>query len=344
MSYSTDSTPVGAADRGSVPHLHTAPRTAQEAPAADHHAMDVPTHEADDMVDASIRYATAPSERWANGVDWPTTIWLGAVHLGVLAAPWTFTWVGLTSVFVLHWLTGGVGICLGFHRLLTHMSFETYRPVKWFLALCGGLAGEGSAIHWVAIHRKHHAHSDHDGDPHSPKHGGMWSHMWWIFPKRETPELKALHKRWVPDLLKDPVMRWMDLCFLPINIAFALALYAFGAGIWDHATGVSMVVYGMFVRMTYVLHSTWFVNSATHIWGYRNYNTTDDSRNLWWVAVLTYGEGWHNNHHAHPRTANHGHQWWEFDLTYSTICLLERCGLAWKVARKRAPQHKLNVS
>jgi fatty-acid desaturase len=123
---------------------------------------------------------TEVTERRSHGINWPTTIWLVIVHLGALAAPFTFTWQALVMVFVLHWLTGGIGICLGFHRFLTHGSFQTYRPVKWFLGFLGMLAGEGSAIDWVANHRKHHALSDQEGDPHSPRDGAWWSHALWI--------------------------------------------------------------------------------------------------------------------------------------------------------------------
>ncbi|HEY1067025.1 MAG TPA: fatty acid desaturase, partial [Pirellulales bacterium] len=271
-------------------------------------------------------------------VAWASLIWMVIVHAGVLAAPFYFTWTGLALVFVLHWLTGGIGICLGFHRLLTHGAFQTYKPIRWVIAAIGGMAGEGSALHWVAIHRQHHAHSDQTEDPHSPRHGSLWSHILWIFAGRTNEEIAALHRRWAPDLLKDPAMRVLDYLFLPLHLVAAAALWFAGYALFDAYTGTSWVVYGMFVRLVYVMHSTWFVNSASHMWGYRNYETTDDSRNNWWVAIITYGEGWHNNHHAHPRLAAHGHKWWEIDMTYTTICLMEKCGLAWNVARKKAPR------
>ena len=262
---------------------------------------------------------------------WGIIFWLSLIHIGALAAPFTFTWQGLLLAVVLHWLTGGIGICLGYHRLLTHSSFNTYRPIRWFLALVGGLAGEGSAIDWVANHRKHHAYSDKPGDPHSPREGTWWSHVFWLAWSPPQDQHWAHVEKWAPDLQKDAMMRFLGRMFLPLHIA--AGLWAMGAGyaLGGAPMAASFVVWGIFVRLVFVLHSTWFVNSASHIWGYRNYETSDDSRNLWWVAIIAYGEGWHNNHHAYPRMAPHGHRWWEFDMTYTTIRLMKACGIAWDV-------------
>ncbi|MCA9189239.1 MAG: fatty acid desaturase [Pirellulaceae bacterium] len=272
----------------------------------------------------------SPQLSW-DQVSWPVAIWIAAIHLGVLAAPFFFSWQGLVLMFVWHWITGGLGVCLGFHRLLTHTSFETYRPVRFALSLLGGLAGEGSCLYWVANHRKHHAMSDQPGDPHSPHDGPWWSHMLWCMHKETAGERDELYTRWCPDLNADRSMHFLDRTFLLWHFVLGVVMgtigYAWGG--WYLAT--SLVVWGMFVRLTFVLHSTWFVNSASHMWGYRNYKTTDDSRNNWWVALLTYGEGWHNNHHAYPRMARHGHRWWEIDATFMTIRLMEYCGLAWSV-------------
>jgi len=264
-------------------------------------------------------------------INWPNVLWLVAIHIGCLAAPFFVSWQAVLLTLALHWITGGIGICLGFHRYLTHGSFATYRPVRWLLAFVGGLAGEGSAMDWVANHRKHHAHSDQEGDPHSPHDGPWWSHMFWLAFWRGSKEHAEHIRRWSPDIAKDPVLRWIGYMFLPSHFALAAVLLAAGYayGGWFMAT--SFVVWGVFVRLVFVLHSTWFVNSASHMWGYKNYETTDDSRNNWWVALITYGEGWHNNHHAYPRMAPHGHKWWEFDVTFMTIRLMQLCGLAWDV-------------
>jgi fatty-acid desaturase len=272
-----------------------------------------------------------PREWYPKGVCWSIALWLIAIHVGALAAPWFFTWEGLILALGLHWLTGGIGVCLGFHRLFTHRSFATYAPIRWVIALIGGLSGEGSVIDWVANHRKHHALSDKEGDPHSPLDGAWWSHAFWLARTRTLEERDAHWAKWAPDLLKDRSLRFLDATFLVWQFAFAGLLY--GAGYWLGGTfmACSFLVWGMFVRLTMVLHSTWFVNSASHMWGYKNYDTTDDSRNNWWVALITYGEGWHNNHHAYPRMAQHGHRWWEVDVTYMTILLLKRLGLAWDI-------------
>ena len=264
-------------------------------------------------------------------INWPNAIWLGVVHLGCLAAPFVFSWEAFALTLLLHWITGGIGICLGFHRHLTHLSFTTYRPVRWFLAFIGGLAGEGSSIDWVANHRKHHAHSDQEGDPHSPHDGPWWSHVFWLMFWKGSKHHAEHTQRWAPDLAKDPVLRWIGAFFLPSHFLMAGALAAAGYAYGDWYMATSFVVWGVFVRLAFVLHSTWFVNSASHMWGYKNYETTDDSRNNWWVALITYGEGWHNNHHKYPRMAPHGHRWWEIDVTYTTIRLMQLCGLAWDV-------------
>ena len=266
---------------------------------------------------------------------------LAILHVGCLAAPFFFTWEAVVLTLVLHWITGGIGICLGFHRHLTHLSYSTYKPVRWLLAFIGGLAGEGSVIDWVANHRKHHAHSDQEGDPHSPHDGPWWSHMFWL-GFWQGPEIHAKHiNRWVPDLVKDPVLVRIGNLFLPSHFAFAAVVFAAGYAYAGWPMALSFLVWGVFVRLVFVLHSTWFVNSASHMWGYRNYETTDDSRNNWWVALITYGEGWHNNHHAHQRSAAHGHKWWEFDMTFMAIRLMQMCGLAWDVVdyKRLAEKH-----
>jgi stearoyl-CoA desaturase (delta-9 desaturase) len=264
---------------------------------------------------------------------WGIIFWLSLIHVGALAAllPWFFSWQAVVLAVFLHWVTGGLGICLGYHRLLTHGSFETYAPVRWFFALIGGLAGEGSAVDWVANHRKHHALSDKPGDPHSPREGAWWSHVFWLSWSPPKDEHEEHLRKWVPDLLKDKVVRFLGNAFIPLHIVTGLIIMGAGYAVGGWQMAASFVVWAVFARLVFVLHSTWFVNSASHMWGYRNYETTDDSKNNWWVAILSYGEGWHNNHHAYPRMAPHGHKWWEFDMTYSAIRLMRAVGLAWDV-------------
>ena len=280
----------------------------------------------------------ASERRQWSRVSWYALIWLGVAHLVVLAAPFTFTWQALAFTVVLHWVTGSLGICLGFHRLLTHDGMKTYPWVRYFFAGIGTLAGEGSPLDWVADHRKHHAHSDQEGDPHSPHDGGWWSHMFWLAFHTHKGDRSAYLQRWVPDPVKERGLRILDKMFLPIHILNGFLVT--GLGYWiglqfpevgPTAMATSFLVWGVFCRLVFVLHATWMVNSASHIWGYRNYETTDDSRNNWLVAIVSYGEGWHNNHHAYPRMAKHGHRWWEIDMTWMAICTLRKLGLVWDV-------------
>ena len=265
--------------------------------------------------------------RWAEGLNWPTICWLAAIHVGALAAPFTFSWAGLIALLLLVWMTGGVGVCLGYHRLFTHGSFVVVRPVRWSIAVLGSLAGQGALIDWVADHRKHHALSDREGDPHSPNDGAWWSHVLWLTSARSRAN-QAHRRRWAPDLLNEPVLVWIDRLFIHLHLLFAATVFGLGYWIGGVVAACSLLVWGILLRLVFVFHTTWLVNSASHMWGYRTYPTRDNSRNLWWVALLTFGEGWHNNHHAFPRMACNRHRWWEFDLNFEVVRLLRSLGLA----------------
>jgi stearoyl-CoA desaturase (delta-9 desaturase) len=255
--------------------------------------------------------------------------WMILMHAGALAAPFFFTWQALGVAVGLHWLTASLGICLTYHRYLSHRSLKIRQPVEFFMVLCGVLSGEGGPLMWSAVHRLHHKRSDQEGDPHSPLDGPWWSHITWLFLRR-TPEATALlYERFIPELCKRPMLRYFDRTFNYWILASGAALFLVG--------GWPMLLWGLCVRMVVAYHSTWFVNSATHLWGYRNYATRDESRNLWWVAILSYGEGWHNNHHAHPSSARAGHRWWEIDMTFWVIRALRACGMAYHV-KDRIPQ------
>ena len=188
----------------------------------------------------------------------------------------------------------------------------------------GALATQGGPIFWEVGHRKHHAFTeDPQKDPYSAKRGFWWSHIIWILkPQRESFAFNE-YSKYAPDLAKSAYYRWLDRYFLLLQVPLAILLYALG--------GWPFVVYGVFARSVLLWHSTWFVNSATHCWGYRNFHADDNARNLWWVSLLTYGEGWHNNHHTFPHSAQTGWHWWEIDVTWQTIRLLQRLGLATKV-------------
>ncbi|MDS3859696.1 fatty acid desaturase [Thermosynechococcaceae cyanobacterium BACA0444] len=253
---------------------------------------------------------------------WKTIFFMALVHLGALCAliPGTFSWSGLAVGGVLFWMTGGLGITLGWHRLLTHRSFQLPKFLEYFFAFCGALACEGGVIEWVGLHRNHHLHSDHDQDQHNSRRGFWWSHMGWMLS--EIPA-KSEIDRLTKDINQDPFYRFLDDHFIWIQVAFGLVLFAIGGWSW--------VIWGIFVRLVAVYHVTWFVNSATHQFGYRTFESDDYSTNCWWVALLAFGEGWHNNHHTYPHSARHGLQWWEFDLTWETIRLLQILGFAKKV-------------
>lgn len=256
---------------------------------------------------------------WKN-MDWIVLVWMVAMHAGCLAAPFFFSWSALAVCVVLHWLTSSIGICLAYHRYLSHRSFKLARPAEFFVLLCGALSGEGSPLTWVATHRLHHCRSDKKGDPHSPLEGPWWSHMLWLFILRDKQQHQALFRQFTPDLVDRPMLQFFERTYGLWLVATGAVLFALG--------GLPFLLWGLCVRMTFAYHSTWFVNSATHLWGYRNYETPDQSRNLWWVALLAYGEGWHNNHHAYPRVARAGHRRWEIDMTWWVIKGLKACGLA----------------
>ncbi len=277
--------------------------------------------------------------RWGN-VDWVVTLFLIGVHVGALFAflPSMFSWSGLAICLTLHWVTCSIGICLGYHRYLAHKSMKLKAPAEFVVTMCGCLAGEGSPLTWAATHRLHHQKSDHEGDPHSPiKDTRWWAHLLWLFPKRSTEATQVLIRRYVPELADRPVMKFFEKTFALWLWGGGLALLGAGYAVGGWQLGLSWLVWGMCVRMVAAYHSTWFVNSATHLWGYRNYDTRDHSKNLWWVAILAYGEGWHNNHHAHPALAPAGHKWWEFDITWWSIRLLRSVGLAYDV-KDRLPE------
>lgn len=192
--------------------------------------------------------------------------------------------------------------------------------------LAGTLSAEGSPLDWAATHRLHHQKSDQKGDPHSPFDGSWWSHILWLFCRQDKDHYARLHRQYVPELVDRPMIQFFQKFEFTLIAGCGVVLYLIG--------GLPMLLWGLCFRMVVAYHSTWFVNSATHLWGYRNYDTRDHSRNLWWVAILSYGEGWHNNHHAHPSVAPAGHRWWEFDVTWQVIKLWRLLGLAYDVRDK----------
>jgi len=255
-------------------------------------------------------------------LNWNFAFWLTAFHLAAIAAFFCFSWSALAVFFVL-WIIGqNVGIGMSYHRLLTHRGYTTPKWVEYALAGCGTLALQGGPIYWVAVHRLHHQLTDRPGDPHSPRDGGWWSHTGWIL-HGTLRNRNALLNRYAPDLTRDPFYVWLSRWHWVPTVIVGIGLYFAGGWSW--------VPWGIFLRVTLGLHVTWLVNSATHMWGSRRFDTRDDSRNNWWVALLTGGEGWHNNHHAHPVSARHGMAWYEVDVNYLGIRLLGLLGLARRI-------------
>ena len=257
----------------------------------------------------------------------------GLVVAIVLLWQVAFDWTYL-AILVGMYLATAIGITVGYHRLFTHCSFKTSRPVVAILAALGSMAVEGPVMRWAATHRRHHQHSDGDSDPHSPHvHGtglwsmirGMWhSHIGWMF----EPDIEGLG-RYIVDLRKDKLVRWMNQYFFLWVILGLLIPAVLGGLLTMSWTGVLLgFTWGGLVRVCLVHHMTWSINSVCHIWGTKPYNTHDHSRNNAIMGVLALGEGWHNNHHAFPTSAKHGLRWWQFDLSYMIIWIMSKIGLA----------------
>jgi stearoyl-CoA desaturase (delta-9 desaturase) len=231
-----------------------------------------------------------------------------------------FSWRAFLISVLLYWVSVGLGISMGYHRLHTHRSYQLPRALEYFLAFCGTLSLEGGPIFWVATHRIHHQYSDKPGDPHSPHDGAWWSHIGWLLVGESKHNNTKLMAKYAPDLAKDPFYASLNTYhWIPI-VVVSLLLLLFG--------GLPLLLWGTCVRLVFGLHATWTVNSITHMWGHRRFNTRDDSRNNVLIALLTFGEGWHNNHHAHPTSARHGLAWYEIDFSWIQISILKFLGIA----------------
>ncbi|MGQ0735661.1 MAG: acyl-CoA desaturase [Acidobacteriota bacterium] len=276
------------------------------------------------MTPVTALYGRKASEGIFNRV---TVVAMSAFHIGAVAAFFFVDIGAILAAVVMFFVSGCLGIGMGYHRLLTHRGYRTPKWVEYFLTTCGTLALEGGPIFWVATHRIHHQFSDKEGDPHTPREGTYWAHMGWIFTGKAMHHDTDVLRRYVPDLSRDPFHVALTQWHWVPQVVVGLALLALG--------GIPYVLWAVFFRTTFGLHATWLVNSATHLWGSRRFDTRDDSTNNWWVALLTFGEGWHNNHHAHPVSARHGLAWYEVDINWMGIRTLQALGLAWdvKVAR-----------
>ncbi len=267
------------------------------------------------------------------------------VHLLSLLVfvPWLFSWSGVVVTVLGYYLIGAVGINLAYHRLLTHRGFAVPKRLEHFLAVLGVCNLQDAPARWVGVHRMHHQFSDHERDPHSPWVDFLWGHVGWLVYQNQYIGTPDFYDRYARDLLRDPFYMKLErnIGWFGVYAGHALLIYLAGFA-WGLAwsggavlsgvqLGSSWLVWGVFLRTVLVWHVTWSVNSVTHLWGYSNYDTRDHSKNNWLIALLTSGEGWHNNHHAKPRSAAHGHRWWELDFTYWTIVAMEKLGIAKEV-------------
>jgi len=290
-------------------------------------------------------------------IVWRYLLVIVAVHaLAALAViPWLFSWTGVVLMLVGTYVIGGLGINLCYHRLLAHRSFSC--PV-WLerafvmIALC---SLQDAPARWVAAHRIHHNHADEEPDPHSPLVSFLWSHVGWMLVDRHGLNKIANYERYVRDLLRQPFYLNLERRLVPTTIYVGHGLLYFivgfiagylmapeaataaGTSRWMAGLqfGLSLLVWGVFLRTVAVWHITWSVNSLTHMFGYRSYDTGEESRNNWFVAIISSGEGWHNNHHADPASACNRRRWWEVDMIYVVIRLLEMVGLATNVVRPK---------
>jgi fatty-acid desaturase len=266
---------------------------------------------------------------------------LVSYHLLALLAfvPWFFSWSGLAVAVIASIASGALGIALCYHRLLAHRSFRVPKRLEHALAIIGVCCVQDTPARWVAVHRRHHEHADEQPDPHSPWVSFFWAHIGWIVVENDELSRLGIYERYARDLLRDPFYKRLERGYTELLIILAswAAFFLLGAGVgWltdgtmlgALQSGASFLVWGVFVRTVFVWHQTWAVNSVSHLWGYRNYATNERSRNNVWVGLFSNGEGWHNNHHAYPRSANNGHRPGEIDTTYWIVRGLAAAGLA----------------
>ncbi|MEM9066505.1 MAG: acyl-CoA desaturase [Planctomycetota bacterium] len=263
--------------------------------------------------------------------------------LGLIAAIILLWGIALSwpilMVFGIMYVLTAFGITVGYHRLFTHKSFKTNKPMQVVFAVLGSMSAQGPVINWVADHRRHHQHSDDEGDPHSPAThgGGLWgsikggwhAHMGWLFKSPPTD-----HERYVKDLNKDRLIVWMNRLF-PVWVVLGMLIPAVLGGVLTLSWSGALLgfIWGGLVRVFFVHHVTWSVNSICHMWGTQPFESHDESRNNAIVGVLAMGEGWHNNHHAFPTSARHGLRWWEIDGSWMLIWAMSKVGLAWDIKR-----------
>lgn len=266
----------------------------------------------------------------ARTINWKNVAIVTFFHLLAIPVVFTFSWQNLAVLLIGNWVVGSLGVGLGWHRLLTHRSFQAPKWLEYMLSILATMSMQDSPDKWIATHRMHHAFVETDRDPHSTRSGFWWAQIGWVVWGKAQDHDEATLKRYIPDLLKDRGHVLISrLWLVPIALSAAI-LFAFG--------GWTMVVWGVGARVVLGWHTTWFVNSLAHIYGSRPHTTGDRSTNNWFVAILTFGEGWHNNHHAFPTSARHGLEWYQFDMNWITVLLLKKLGWATQI---KTPELKL---
>lgn len=264
-------------------------------------------------------------------INWKNAAMVTFFHLLAIPVVFTFSWQNAAALLLGNWIVGSLGVGLGWHRLLTHRSFRAPKWLEYTLSILATMSMQDSPEKWIATHRMHHKFVDTDSDPHSARSGFWWPQIGWVVWGKAQDHDEPTLKRYIPDLLKDPIhVRISRFYPVPILIS-AVVLFAIG--------GWTMVVWGVFARVVVGWHTTWFVNSLSHLYGQRPHETGDLSTNNWFVAILTFGEGWHNNHHRYPASANQGFYWWEIDVTYSILKMLSWFHIVWEL--KKVPHHVL---
>ncbi|MEK7650676.1 MAG: acyl-CoA desaturase [Patescibacteria group bacterium] len=285
-------------------------------------------------------------------IDWLRSIPFFAMHLACFAVIWVgWSWVAVSVAFGLYWfrMFAVTGI---YHRYFSHRTYKTSRVAQFFMALWGGTCTQKGPLWWAAHHRHHHRHSDDPDDPHSPhEHSFPWAHMGWINSRRNA----ATNYQAVPDLAKFPELVFLNRFDTLVPVLLAVSLFCLGKALsvwrpeWE-TSGWQMLIWGFFISTVVLFHATSTINSLAHLMGRKRYDTRDESRNSFFLAIITMGEGWHNNHHHYPATVRQGFYWWEIDLTYYILRLFEKLGIIWdmnplpdahrengKIAQTRAP-------
>ncbi len=286
-------------------------------------------------------------------INWEYAIPVTIIHLLALlvCVPWLFSWAGVAAMLIGVIVFGQLGIPVCYHRQLTHRSFRTPKWLERFFVLMALCSAQDTPAKWVAWHRMHHAHSDEQEDPHSPLVNFFWSHFAWLFYYNATTTNFSAYQKYARDILEDPFYMYLEkhraasgciylahaVVYFAVSLTAGWALYGYGMAALQLA--LSLFVWGVVARTVWTWHITWSVNSLSHLFGYRNYETTDQSRNNWFVAMLTGGEGWHNNHHHDQASACVQHRWWELAPNYYIIKALERVGLASHVVPTRRQRH-----